>query len=379
MENIMKINTFFLRVTSVCNLDCDYCYVFKHCDNSWKNYPTTMSMETIDAFSTHLKKYVIDNELSIVNIIFHGGEPLLFGKKNIFTTCDRIDNQLNEFAKVNYSIQTNGTLLDENFIKECQRRNIGISVSIDGHADIHNKHRKYKLGSYSHEDVLKNIKILNEYPNVFDGVIGVIDPLFNPREIFEFFDSNNMLNIDLLLPDSTYLNLPKGRESNFNLYSDWLKSAFDCWFFNYQNIQIRTFEFILQGLLGKDSSLDTFGLGCLDYLTIETDGSYHTSDILKITYENASFLNLFVDSCDIETALNHENIKTYNSLLSPEKLPLDCKKCSFSTLCGGGSLPHRYSSENGFNNKTVYCHEMFELISHMKNVLEGVVNNEFKE
>ncbi|MGL5126409.1 MAG: radical SAM protein [Fusobacteriaceae bacterium] len=375
----MKINTFFLRVTSICNLDCDYCYVFKHCDNSWKNYPSIMSEDTVCAFSTRLKKYVIDNKLSTINIIFHGGEPLLFGEKNIFKTCNIINKELNNLAEVSYSIQTNGTLLNENFIKECQTRNIGISVSIDGHAEIHDKHRKYKLGKNSHKDVLNNIKILAKYPNVFDGVIGVIDPLFDPKEIFEFFSFNKILKIDLLLPDSTYLNPPKGREYNSNLYSDWLKDAFDSWFFNYQNIQFRTFEFILQGLLGETSSLDTFGLGSLDYLTIETDGSYHTSDILKITHENASFLNLFVDSCDIEKALNHENVKIYNSLLSFENLPIDCKNCIFSTLCGGGSLPHRYSSENQFNNKTIYCHEMFELISHIKKVLERVINNELSK
>ncbi len=54
----------------------------------------------------------------------------------------------------------------------------------------------------------------------------------------------------------------------------------------------------------------------------------------------------------------------YNRLLKKENLPEACRICEFRDMCGGGSLPHRYSHVNGFDNPTVYCREMKALFDH---------------
>lgn len=373
----MEINTFFLRISARCNLDCDYCYVFKHRDSAWKNYPSVMTDDTIISFCRRLKEYLANNNnIEDINIVFHGGEPLVFGTNHLLDTIDTIESEIGDKACMHYSLQTNGTLLTEEFVSECSKRNIGISLSIDGMESVHDKHRKYKNGTGSYDDVLRGMELLKEYPNIFEGVIGVIDPAFDPDDILSFFESYSIENVDLLLPDSTYLDLPIGREQNPNLYRDWLISAFDSWFFRHQSLHFRTFEFLLGGLFGDDAELDAFGLGSLDYLTIETDGTYHTSDILKVAYENASYLGMDLTNNTIDEALASDKVKEYNRLLSLESLPEKCKICKYSYLCGGGSLPHRYSPENLFDNPTIYCNEMYALIEHASNVLEKAINDE---
>ncbi len=375
----MEINTFFLRISARCNLDCDYCYVFKHRDSAWKNYPSIMTDENIMIFCGRLKDYLANHKnINDVNIVFHGGEPLVFGTDNLLRTIDTISSEIGSQVCMHYSLQTNGTLLTEEFVSECSKRNVGISLSIDGMKSIHDKHRKYKDGKGSHADVEKGLELLQKYTNVFEGVIGVIDPCFEPDEILSFFESHNVENIDLLLPDSTYLDLPIGREKNKSLYRDWIINAFDSWFFSHQSLHFRTFEFLLGGLLGDSAELDAFGLGTLDYLTIETDGSYHTSDILKVAYENASYLGMDLSNNSIDEALKSDKVKEYNRLLSVESLPAKCQKCKYSNLCGGGSLPHRYSTENLFDNPTVYCEEMYSLIEHAENILKRAINDETK-
>lgn len=71
-----------------------------------------------------------------------------------------------------------------------------------------------------------------------------------------------------------------------------------------------------------------------------------------------------------------EKVRKYNELLSWKNLPNKCKKCIYSNICGGGSLPHRYSNESEFNNPTVYCGEMYALIQHAKDVMEKAINDE---
>lgn len=372
----MKINTFFLRVAASCNLDCDYCYVFKHRDMSWKNMPSVMSESTVLSFAKRLREYAENVGLNEVNIIFHGGEPLMCGEKKLIGFADAIADILGDGIKVSYSMQTNGTLLTETFLRECEKRNIGISLSVDGHKCVHDKHRKYKNGKGSHDDVLNGIMLLKDHPSIFEGVIGVIDPCYEPENILQFFDELGIENVDMLLPDSTYVDLPKGRTEQPNLYKDWLITAFDAWFFNHQSIHLRTFEHILTGLLGEDSALDAFGLGSLDYLTVETDGTYHTSDILKVAYENASAIGFGVDEGSFEEALSNKKVEQYNALLSVEALPKKCKECVYASLCGGGSLPHRYNEVNGFDNPSVYCEEMFSLIHHANEIITQAIEVE---
>ena len=371
-----KINTFFLRISARCNLYCDYCYVFKHRDMSWRNYPKTMSREIIQIFAKRLREYLLKYNNTEINIIFHGGEPLIVGESNLIEFSEIIINKVNDIAKVSFSLQTNGTLITESLLNACERKNIGISLSIDGPEYVHNKHRKFLSGSGSFSSVIKGIELLKKHPRIFEGVIGVIDPTNSPDEILEFFDNCHLERIDLLLPDSTYLDPPIGRNQNPDLYKNWLLAVFNSWFNCHQGLRFRTFEYILSGLLGVRTELDAFGLGKLDYLTIETDGSYHTSDILKITYENASNMNISVLDSNIEEAIENKKVNEYNELLKWDNLPLKCKECQFSYVCGGGSLPHRYSPENGFNNPTVYCNEMFALIQYAKEMIEEAIQKE---
>mgnify|MGYP000159157667 CR=1 FL=1 len=71
---------------------------------------------------------------------------------------------------------------------------------------------------------------------------------------------------------------------------------------------------------GLDISSDVFGGGELSYLTIETDGSYHTSDILKTTFEGASKTNLHLSSSSVEGVMNSSSFIEYNSLLEEKNI-----------------------------------------------------------
>ena len=373
MENIQ---TFFLRVSARCNLACNYCYVFKHRDMSWKNYPPVMSKKNIILFAERLKEYVTEKKLKDVYIIYHGGEPLLIGKSVLLEYTDIILSRLKDTACVEFSLQTNGTLLTDKFLEECDKRKIRISLSIDGPEDIHNKNRKMANGTGSFNRVFSGIQKLQKYPHLFQGVIGVINPYAEPEELLNFYKEAKLYNIDLLLPDANYERSPEYRDSSPNIYKNWLIKAFDAWFNKYQDLSFKTFENILKSLLGVDTSSDFFGFGKLSYLTIEADGSYHTTDILKVAYENASAMGVSLEDITIEKAIHHRKVEEYNNLLTKGNLPQICKSCDVRDICGGGSLPHRYSQAKGFDNPTIYCQEMRTLITHAKQRITDEIDKE---
>jgi uncharacterized protein len=47
-----------------------------------------------------------------------------------------------------------------------------------------------------------------------------------------------------------------------------------------------------------------------------------------------------------------------------------CRQCKFMNACGGGYLPHRFSTKNGFDNPSVYCDDLYSMFENMQSVLE---------
>lgn len=362
-----KITCFLIKVTSRCNLNCDYCYVFNHVDQTWKNLPPLMGKTVQHAVSDRIAEYVALKNIKNCLIIFHGGEPLLLKASKVCQMAEHlrqnIIKQSNETA-VDFSLQTNGVLLKREDLELFEQYEIGISLSLDGPKVANDLHRVTHKNKSSFDDVLKAYYLLKEYPKVFTGVLSVVDPRISPKEIFSFFNELNPPNLDFLLPDAHYNSPPPFRDVNRDVYKNWLLEAFDLWFDQYPHIKIRLFDNLLIALMGTQSGTDFFGLGDVNLLSIETDGSYHDLDVLKITTSGQSSLEMNVFTHTISEAAVSERVQKHRLLLQKDGLSDICKSCKVVEVCGGGSVPHRFSFENGFNNPTIYCDEMYSLIEH---------------
>jgi len=101
-------NTLIVKFASPCNLNCTYCYEYNTGDDSWKKKPKYFSAENAKILNKRLREYLKDSELQKINIVAHGGEPLLLGAEKldeIFTIIkDGIDD------RINFGMQTNAVL-----------------------------------------------------------------------------------------------------------------------------------------------------------------------------------------------------------------------------------------------------------------------------
>jgi uncharacterized protein len=374
-DNLPRITSFLVKVTARCNLNCDYCYVFNHADQSWRKMPSVLSPENRKTLAERLGEYAREAQLDQCLIIFHGGEPLLVGVERLVEIARMIKSEIPAHTKLYFSLQTNGTLLTREKLDVLAKEDIGVSLSLDGPQEANDLHRLNRKGNSSFEKVLQAFHLLKEYPKTFTGVIGVIDPRVSPREILSFFAELNPPQLDLLLPDANYLNPPPLRDQNPNIYVDWLIELFNIWYDEYPELQMRYFEGLLAAITGLPSQTDAFGLGDVSLLSIETDGFYHDLDVLKITEEGKSSLEMHLKDASILEAIASPKIAAHRQLLSLEGLSESCKVCPEVKVCGGGAIPHRYD-KNGFNNPTIYCREMLSLISHVRRrLIESVALN----
>jgi uncharacterized protein len=143
-------------------------------------------------------------------------------------------------------------------------------------------------------------------------------------------------------------------------------SIFDDWFNGYKShIRIRFFEEILYRLFGHKGSLESLGTEEVGLITISSNGAYEQVDTMKSVFPGAQNIGLNVIDNDLDEVLLQKGVK--DRQLGKSGLSSKCQNCKVVNICGGGYYPHRYSQINEFNNPSVYCEDLFELITHIEN------------
>lgn len=370
-----RLTTFLVKIASRCNLACDYCYMYEHADQSWREQPHVMGAATRRLLAQRIGEYAHQERPPAVSLVFHGGEPLLAGPDTIVELAATVRTAIPADTRLDVSLQTNGLLLTDEALAALTFAGITVSLSLDGPAPVNDRHRPTRRGGSSFAATYEALRRLKATPETFAGVIAVIDPETSPVEILDFFAREQVPKLDLLLPDAHHARPPEGRESDPERYTRWLLAAFDYWFDVHPHIPLRTFDNVIAAVAGLPSTTDAFGLGDVSLLTIETDGSYHDLDVLKITEAGATAIGpaFTLASASIAEAAASPRLAAHRRLLTLEGLSDTCRVCPEVNTCGGGAVPHRFSG-NGFDNPSAYCAELLTLFQHARGRLDAVRN-----
>ena len=365
-----RFTCFLVKIASRCNLACDYCYVYEHADQTWRSLPRVLSEGHQDLVARRISEYASAEGIDEAVVVLHGGEPLLAGADTLARFAVQVRSEAPPGVRISVSMQTNGLLLDERSLETLEAEDISISLSHDGPRHANDLHRLTPRGRSSFDRVTAALTLLEEHPQSFAGVIAVIDPRTSPADLLEFFAGYDLPQLDLLLPDANHMTPPAGRSDDAGLYVRWLVEAFDIWFDRFPRLPLRFFDEALRVVAGLPSSTDAFGLGDVSLLTIETDGSYHDLDVLKITEDGRTATGLTLEQHSIADAAASPVIDRHRRLLRPQGLSKECQACPELHTCGGGSVPHRFASD-GFTHPTVYCTEMKTLLGHARRRLHS--------
>jgi uncharacterized protein len=368
--------TFLLKIASRCNLDCTYCYVYQGSDQSWRDRPRFMPPHVLQAAGERIADHVRQHHLDCVDIVFHGGEPLLIGARTFGVYAGTLRRLVP--CLVNFGLQTNGTLLDEIWLETLAEHRVRIGISIDGAMSAHDRSRRYHSGEGSFSDVLANIERVRskeKWAPLLGGFLAVVDLRNSPDEVYDFFRSIKAESIDLILPDAHHDALPfrpLGADGQI-AYGAWMARFFDRWWDEQPDLDIRLFNEILVLMLGGPSAHESIGAKSVDLVVVEADGEIEPVDTLKVVGREATITGLNVMRNSFDEALNQPAILSrmsgYSSLCST------CQGCAHLAHCGGGYLPHRYSRKQGFQNPSVYCSDLCFLFEHMQQRIQEELRN----
>jgi uncharacterized protein len=350
---------FILKVHSRCNLSCSYCYVYEMKDQGWRGLPMGMSPAVTDRTIERIAEHAAAHGLSSVDVILHGGEPLLAGAPWLSSLVGSLRSQVP--AQVNMILQTNGTLLQPPMLSTLKRLGIRVGVSLDGDAEATGRHRRYANGRNSFDAVAAGLTLLQtpEFRDCYGGILCTIDVENDPVGTYEALLEFKPPALDLLLPHANWSSPPRAG------HAKWLIDVFERWYrAPRQETRIRLFTELIQLALGRPGAVEGLGLLPSTLIVVDTDGSIKQLDSLSSAYPGAADVGLNVMSDSFDDALDHPT--TVARQIGAEALSPECQTCSVMKICGGGLYPHRYRDGDGFRHRSVYCDDLLTLITHVR-------------
>jgi uncharacterized protein len=344
-------------------------------DTSWRTQPKFVSDSTYESSLRRIYEHAQRYQLANVRIIFHGGEPFLAGAARLENWCRRARQMFDPSnIKLHLCGQTNGLLFNNELGKIFQEYGVTFGVSIDGIPGKGDRfrldHKGNRVGSELQAKLLE-IKA-SPYADLFAGIISVINFEAPAVETLEYLLQFDPPSIDfhprLLTHDSAVEldEIPK--------VGAWFIDVFDYLVEHKIATRIRLLSSIGQAIVENGIADRTRGNAEIWSGLIETNGAFELIDSLKVTQNlmTKTKYNVFEHSVD-ELSLH---IANWIPKVGLDTLPEECQRCPISHICKGGYYPHRYAAKNGFRNRDVYCNEWKQLIVHMYDRLNEIIESD---
>lgn len=342
--------------SSLCNLECSYCFYNSIAEERERANYGFMSLETLENI---IKKAFEFSDGGQCSFAFQGGEPTLIGL-NFFKNFIHFVNIYNKKnSKVFFALQTNGILIDNEWANFLKENNFLVGLSLDGDDSVHNHNRKFKNGLGSFEDVIKCKEIFDKI-GVEYNILSVVDNVGaeNISNTYQFLKKLNIQYMQFIPCLNPLLSGVPENSANLSKenYLKFLKNLFDLWYADLEKgdvISIRYFENILMNLLKINPESCEMRGSCSIQNVIEADGSLYPCDFY--VYEKYRLGN--INSQTLEEMIFSDQTRNFieSSLLYNEK----CLNCKWKQICKGGCKRYYYNSSENF-----YCNEISQFLEY---------------
>jgi uncharacterized protein len=215
----MGIAAVVLKIASRCNLNCSYCYMYNHEDQSWRHQPKVIANDVLDATLAAMREECERRgPRHRMTLALHGGEPTLVGTRR--------------FAAIAaLTVQTNAVLLSPAWSETFRAHDVRVSVSLDGPPEIHDAARVDHRGRGSYARTVAGLELLID-GGLAPKVLSVVHPGRSGAAAYRHLRSLGITRIDFLLPDVTHDSKPRlypAAGPGTTPVADFLVSAFDAW------------------------------------------------------------------------------------------------------------------------------------------------------
>ena len=330
--------------SSACNMKCTYCFYREKKIVGQDGPLHRMNEAVLEA----LIQQVMGHTEGPVNIAWQGGEPTLIGLEQF----EKIVSLQKKYGYpgqiVSNAIQTNGLLLNMDWIHFFSRYNFLVGLSLDGPARHHDTYRLTKDGQPTFSRVYPKIRMLQQ-GNIAFNLLVVLNrrTVRHPEELYNFLIDNGIRYVQFI---PAVEQEKSGRLARFSMeeerYGRFLCTLFDLWFNGgHPRISVRMFDSLLGFLLTGEQGLCFFKRDCGDHLVVEVDGSVYTCDFF--VNKRWRLGNILEQPLwQLEKSHVRESFSRRKA-----NLPEQCQCCKWRKFCYGGCPKYRvFTSPNHMCN-----------------------------
>ena len=340
-----------LKATEACNSNCYYCDVVRK-----EGTGSTMSLEVLETVLKRIDEYLVAWPQEEIELLWHGGEPLLLGVKYYETVVDlqrRLCSRTQE--RIRHAFQTNLTCFHEGFVDVFRQLGITcVGTSYDPEPHVRGPGTHIDTDAYN-RNFMKALHVL-ERSNIGWGMIYVVTKKSLRDPLGVFYHLTNLLlsggvNMNpVLIYDEERKDIAVSPEE----YVDFLGAIFPSWWKHrdrYPNIN--PFWSIASCIIDKNTTLGCVESGECTYRHIniapdgETSQCGRSSDWKLLSYGNVSDHTLEEILADDQRAQLAERVRVIHDT--------DCKGCRFWDICHGGCPLDSWSKHGNFMHKSEWC------------------------
>lgn len=368
-----------------CNLECEYCFYLDKTELYPERSDFGMSDETLETF---VRQYIEGQPGPVVTFAWQGGEPTLLGLEFYRKVITFQEKHAPDGVRIQNTLQTNGTLLDETWCQFLSKHDFLVGISIDGPRDLHNRFRKTRADGATFDRVMNGLSLLEKY-DVEHNALCVVNTCNSrhPLKTYEFFkerdiewiqfiplvepihtsgtDADSDIGIDAEHPgedgevnghqvpewvrerggaverrDEDYaavVDAARGapvteRSVDPDVYGGFMCTIFDEWIRNdVGDISVRLFDQCLETVFRGESSLCVFREACGSQVALEHNGDVYACDhFVDPGFRRGNIHDAHL--ADLVDAPEQRQFGEYKR----DGLPPRCRNCDVRELCHGG-------------------------------------------
>ena len=344
----MKPFSLLIKPTSAdCNLRCEYCFYIGHLENG--NKKPRMTVETLKIM---IKSYMSTDQNKQYTFGWQGGEPTLMGLDFFNKVVEFQQKYAPPGSSISNGLQTNATMITEEFAKFFGEYKFLLGVSLDGPAYLHDYYRKTIGQKPTHALVMRGIERLKQYGVEFN-ILTLINnqTVKRAKEIYQYLCNNEFLfhqyipcvefNIDGSLKPFSITGEEWGIFLS-DLFDEWVKK-------DAKKVSIRLFDSIMQYLISGDYNVCYMQDNCVQYFVVEYDGGVYPCDFF--VKENLLLGNVKTDSWEV--LLKSKEYQDFGS--QKANWNKECELCPYLSLCHGDCQKFRFGAPINSKEMSALC------------------------
>ncbi len=342
----------------VCNLNCEYCFYLEKQALFGQKETYRMSDEVLSAFITN---YIVNQPTPVVEFVWQGGEPTLLGI-DFFKRVIELQKPFARQKTITNSIQTNGTLLNDEWGDFLKRHNFIVGISLDGPKPIHDRYRHDRYGQGTFDLVIRGLRLLQKHKVEYNVLACVArDTASRAFDVYRFLRENGVEFIQFTpvverMPDARCRQLGLRLAAPASLekeelpyevtpwtvipeeYGDFLIAVYEEWVRqDVGKVFVMNFEWALNAWIGNPSPVCIHAEQCGRSVVIEHKGDVYACD--HCVYPEYKLGDVSRDNL---LQMVEKSIHSGFGIRKETALPRWCRECKVLKACQGGCPKHRF-------------------------------------